>query len=129
MRLTTLLSAAALVGLGCGAAQAATETPYTEAAFTAAQQSGRPILLDITAPWCPVCAKQHPILADLYTKPEFKDLQVFDIDFDTSKPLLRQLGVQMQSTMIVFHGKAEEGRATGVTAAPAIHDLLAKANS
>ena len=50
-------------------------------------------------------------------------------DFDTSKPLLHKLGVQMQSTMIVYHGAKEEGRETGQTAAPAIHDLLAKANS
>ena len=121
----------ATIGLGLASlvsARAATEAPYSDSGFTAAQQAGKPILIDITAPWCPVCAKQNPILAELYTTPEFKDLQVFHVDFDTSKPLLRTLGVQMQSTMIVYHGATEEGRATGVTAAPAIHDLLAKAN-
>ena len=129
MRTTLMLAAAAATVLGFGTAQAATETPYSEAAFTAAQKAGKPILIDVTAPWCPVCAKQHPILSDLYKTPEFKDLQVFDVDFDTSKPLLRTLGVQQQSTMIVYHGDKEAGRATGVTAAPAIHDLLAKSNS
>ncbi len=129
MRFTIAFAAAGLALAGSGTARAATETPYTEAAFQAAQQAGKPILIDITAPWCPVCAKQHPILSQLYTTPEFKDLQVFDVDFDTSKPLLHTLGVQMQSTMIVYHGAKEEGRATGQTAAPAIHDLLAKANS
>ena len=121
--------AAAFVILGFGSALAATQQPYSDGAFAAAQKAGKPILIDITAPWCPVCAKQHPILADLYTQPEFKDLQVFNVDFDTSKPLLHTLGVQMQSTMIVYHGAKEEGRATGVTAVPAIHDLLAKSNS
>ena len=129
MRPTTLLAAAALCLFGNAMARAATEMPYTDAAFAAAQKAGKPILLDVTAPWCPVCAKQHPILSGLYATPEFKDLEVFNIDFDTSKPLLRTLGVQMQSTMIVYHGTTEEGRATGVTAAPAIHDLLAKSNS
>ncbi len=123
------LFAAAFAMMAAGTAQAATQAPYSDTAFTAAQQAGKPILIDITAPWCPTCAKQHPILSDLYTQPEFKDLQVFNVDFDTSKPLLQKLGVQMQSTMIVYHGAKEEGRATGVTAAPAIHDLLAKANS
>ncbi len=126
---STLLAAAVMTVLGFAAAQAATEMPYTDAAFADAQKAGKPILIDITAPWCPVCAKQHPILSSLYTTPEFKDLQVFDVDFDTNKPLLRTLGVQMQSTMIVYHGATEAGRATGVTAAPAIHDLLAKSNS
>ena len=129
MRITTVFAAAAFLALGGSLAQAAEITPYSDAAFAAAQQAGKPILIDVTAPWCPVCAKQHPILSELYTTPEFKDLQVFTVDFDTSKPLLHTLGVQMQSTMIVYHGSKEEGRATGVTAAPAIHDLLAKANA
>ena len=124
--------AVAAIGIGFASlapARAATEVTYSDSGFAAAQAAGRPILLDITAPWCPICAKQHPILSQLYTTAEFKDLQVFDIDFDSSKPLLRKLGVQMQSTMIVYHGDKEAGRATGETAAPAIHDLLAKANS
>ena len=129
MRPTTAFALLGLAVAFTGTARAATETPYSDDAFKAAQLAGKPILIDIPAPWCPVCAKQHPILSQLYTTPEFKDLQVFDVDFDTSKPLLRTLGVQMQSTMIVYHGSTEAGRATGVTAAPAIHDLLAKANS
>ena len=48
----------------------------------------------------------------LYGTPEFANLKVFDVDFDTSKPLLRQLGVQMQSTLIVYHGAKETGRMT-----------------
>ena len=129
MRATTAIAAIGLGVASLATAKAATEATYSDSAFTAAQQAGKPILIDITAPWCPTCAKQHPILSQLYATPEFDDLQVFDVDFDTSKPLLRTLGVQMQSTMIVYHGAKEEGRATGETAAPAIHDLLAKANS
>ena len=129
MNTELLCLAASLVAFGAAVARAADITTYSDAAFEAAQHAGKPILIDITAPWCPTCAKQRPILSELYTTPEFKDLQVFNVDFDTSKPLLRKLGVQMQSTMIVYHGATEEGRSTGVTAAPAIHDLLAKANS
>ncbi len=129
MRLMIVLAAGiGLSAAGLGA-RAATIAPYSDSAFTAAQKAGEPILIDITAPWCPTCAKQRPILSGLYDTPEFKTLRVFTVDFDSSKPLLHTLGVQMQSTMIVYHGAKEEGRATGVTAAPAIHDLLAKANS
>lgn len=35
------------------------------------------------------------------TTPEFAHLQVFDVDFDTSKPLLRQLGVQTQGDSVL----------------------------
>ena len=129
MQRTSMMLGLALSAALATPAFAAVEATYTPAAFAEAQAAGKPILIDITAPWCPVCAKQLPILTGLYDTPEFKTLQVFHVDFDTSKPLLHTLGVQMQSTMIVYHGATEEGRATGVTAAPAIHDLLAKANS
>ena len=128
MRFAPIAAAALAVAFGLGTARAATEAAYTPEAFAAAQQAGKPIAIHVTAPWCPVCAKQKPILAALYATPEFKDLQVFDVDFDSSKPLLQALHVQKQSTLIVYHGRTEEGRGTGETAEPAIHGLLAKAN-
>ena len=110
------------------AAQAATVAPYQPAAFQAAQQADAPILVFVEAPWCPTCAKERPILSQLYDTPEFQKLKVFTVDFDTSKPLLHELGVQMQSTLIVYRGGHETGRATGLTDAGAIHKLLASSD-
>jgi hypothetical protein len=42
----------------------------------------------------------------------------------TSRPLLRQLGVQMQSTLIIYHGTKETGRMTGATDPAVIKRLL-----
>ena len=53
---------------------------------------------------------------------------MLDIDFDTSKPLLRKLHVAQQSTLIVYKGKTEVGRSTGDTDPASIEALLAKAN-
>ncbi len=36
---------------------------YTDAAFDAAQKEGKSILIDVSAPWCPTCKAQAPILA------------------------------------------------------------------
>ncbi len=124
-----LLAAVFVSALGLGAAQAATEQPYSQSAFDAAEAAGKPILLHITAPWCPTCAKQHPILESLYKEPANDALQVFDIDFDTSKPLLQKLHVQMQSTLIAYHGDKEIARTTGITSEPAIRELVAKTGS
>ena len=107
-----------------GAVYAATVLPYQQAAFDAAQKSGEPVLIFVEASWCPTCAKERPILQQLYGTPEFANLKVFDVDFDTSKPLLRQLGVQMQSTLIVYHGAKETGRMTGATDPAVIKRLL-----
>ncbi len=112
-----------------GAVHAATVQPYQQAAFDAAQKSGEPVLIFVEASWCPTCAKERPILQQLYGTPEFANLKVFDVDFDTSKPLLRQLGVQMQSTLIVYHGSKETGRMTGATDPAVIKRLLETSTS
>lgn len=104
--------------------QAATVQPYRQGAFDAAQKNREPILIFVEASWCPTCARERPILRHLYATPEFRNLQVFDVDFDTSKPLLHKLGVQMQSTLIVYHGDRETGRLTGATDPGVIKRLL-----
>ena len=107
-----------------GMADAATVQPYEQAAFDAAQQSGEPVLIFVEASWCPTCARERPILQQLYETPAFANLRVFDVDFDTSKALLHRLGVQMQSTLIVYHGTRETGRITGATDPAVIKKLL-----
>ena len=101
-------------------------TAFTQPAFEAAQKQGKPILVQITASWCPVCAKQRPILSQLEAEPRFKDLVVYNIDFDARKDLVRAMGAQKQSTLIVFDGATEKGRSTGETDPAAIQSLLAK---
>ena len=132
MRRRTLLLAAVVAApltLGFGAARAASEQNYDKAAFAAAQAAGKPILVDIAASWCPVCAAQRPILEKLTADPAFKDLVVFKVDFDAQKDVVRAMGAQMQSTLIVFHGSTEQGRSTGDTNAGSIQALLAKAKA
>ncbi len=114
--------------LSLGSARAATEATFGQDAFAAAQHAGKPILVFIEASWCPTCAKQRPILKQLSGDPAFKNLAIFDVDFDTQKDVVRRFKATMQSTMVVFHGDAEKGRATGETDPTAIRALLAKAN-
>jgi len=115
-------------GLSLGAlASAADKKPFDPAAFEAAQAAGKPILVEVTAPWCPTCKAQAPILSQLRGEPRFKDLVSFNIDFDSQKDLLKKFDVRMQSTLIVFKGPRETGRSTGDTNPTSIGALLAKA--
>jgi thiol-disulfide isomerase/thioredoxin len=107
-------------------ASAEDRLPFDQAAFEAAQAAGKPILVEVSAPWCPICKAQAPTLARLKSEPRFKELVSFNIDFDTQKDLLRAFNVQKQSTLIVFKGKQETGRSTGVTDPGAIETLLEK---
>jgi thiol-disulfide isomerase/thioredoxin len=107
-------------------AAAGDRAAYDQAAFDAAQKAGKPILVEVTAPWCPVCKAQAPILNNIRGEPEFKNLQTFTIDFDSQKELLRAFKVSKQSTLIVFKGATEVGRSTGETDPAKIEALVAK---
>ncbi len=122
-----LLGALAVAAvLAAPIASAADKKPFDQKAFDAAQAAGKPILVEVSAPWCPICKAQAPILSRLRNDPKFKELVSFDIDFDSQKELLKKLNVQKQSTLIVFKGKQETGRSTGDTNAGSIATLLGR---
>lgn len=128
-RRTFLLLPLAPALLAALPAHAATQQPFTEAAFQAAQQEGKPILVYIQASWCPTCAKQRPIIQSLEADPAFANLKIFSVDFDTQKPIVQQFGVRMQSTLIAFHGAKETARSTGQTDPAKIRAILASAEA
>jgi thiol-disulfide isomerase/thioredoxin len=119
------LALSATLSLG-SVASAMDKKPFDQKAFDAAQAAGKPILVEVSAPWCPVCKAQAPILSKLRGDSKFKELVSFEIDFDSQKDLLRKLGVQKQSTLIVFKGKREVGRSTGDTNPGSIATLVGK---
>ena len=125
--LSALLIAAFLAASGAAAREIPTQTPFTPESFARSQREGKPILVYISASWCPTCAIQQPILDQLIEAPEFHDLLVYRIDFDTQKDFVRAMGAQIQSTLIVFHGFTEKGRLIGDTDRDAIKALLDKA--
>lgn len=121
------LLATSLVGLSPSTAFALDASEIEIPGFAAAAAAGRPILIHVTAPWCGTCKIQKPIIARLEKEPAFKDLVVFNVDFDTQKEILRDLRVQRQSTMIVLRGEHEIDRSVGETDPSAIEALLRKA--
>lgn len=126
LRRSVLLTTLALGALGLAPTRAATEAPFTQAAFAAAQQAGKPILLHITAPWCPTCAAQKPIIERVAATTAFKDLVILKVDFDSQKDILRTVNAQNQSTLIVYRGATERGRSAGDTDEASIRTLLQK---
>ena len=121
-----LLATATLFGLA-HAASAATFAPYTPAALQAAQDTGKPVVVEVYAPWCPICARQQPILKTLEASPKYADVTVLRVDFDHQQADLRALHVAMQSTLIAYHGHAETGRLVGVVRRADIEQLFTDA--
>lgn len=128
-RMFSVAAAIGLAGLAPSLAQAATEYPFTREAFAAAQKAGKPILVHVWASWCPTCKAQGPTLSEISADPASKDLLVFKVDFDAQKDVVKDFGVRMQSTLIVFTGATEKGRSTGDTNPASIKTLVAKAYS
>ncbi|MCM0019905.1 MAG: thioredoxin family protein [Tagaea sp.] len=108
-------------------AAAAERRAFSDAAFDAAQAAGKPILVEVTAPWCPTCRVQKPHIDAAAADPRMRDAVFFTVDFDSQKDALRRLNVRSQSTLIAMRGREERGRATGITDGAAIRDLLFRA--
>jgi len=120
-KINVLAVSALLFGLSV-AAQAA--QPFDAKAFEQAQAAGKTILVDVTAPWCPTCRQQRPIIQGIES--EKPNLVVYEVDFDSAKDTLKRFRVQNQSTLIVFKGNNEVGRSTGDTDPARIRALVAK---
>jgi thioredoxin 1 len=128
MRLSSnaFAAVAALVVAVAGITSAAAfeRRKFDTASFKAAQASDKPILVDISATWCPTCKAQHAVLQSLSGKPEYAALVVFEVDFDTQKDAVKAFGARAQSTLIAFRGAQETRRVVGETGAGPIEDLL-----
>ncbi|MDO8280662.1 MAG: thioredoxin family protein [Burkholderiaceae bacterium] len=100
--------------------------PFSQQEFNALTRSGKAVVLDITAPWCPTCKEQKPILERLMKLPAYKDVTLMTIDFDSQKETLRKFKVTMQSTLVAFKGDREVGRSVGDTTPSGLEGLVKK---
>lgn len=97
-----------------------------EAAFAAAEESGRPIYLYWGAVWCPPC---HAISATVFKSPEFIERSklfvpvYLDGDTENAQAYGEKFGVRGYPTMIVF-----DSMGTELTRIPGGIDLQAYAN-
>lgn len=120
------LAAAALAALALTplAVQAAEIRKFDAAGFAAAKREGRPILVDVKAWWCPVCASQNSTIRKAIAAPDFDKLLILEVNYDKQKPEWQALGVRKQATLIGYRGAQEVGRIEFDTNKDAIHSLL-----
>ena len=104
-----LMAAAPLHAAGAGKAA------FTQAACEKAQADGKSILVEISAPWCPACKAQKPVIQDLSSFEPLDKLTIFVVDFDSQKDAVKYLKATQQSTLIACKGKTETARSVGDT--------------
>lgn len=75
----------------------------------------KPLVVYFTASWCPICAKNWPVLSELY--PEYKDrlnLVAIGIDPTDDDEVMRKLSEEEGFTFPVTRGEPDIMRAFGV---------------
>jgi thioredoxin 1 len=122
-----IFAAMAIAVVAVFAVPALAATKFTPAALAEAQKAGKSILVEVSAPWCPVCRAQKVVLGELGKQARFKNIVKLEVDFDTQKDALKALNVRMQSTLIVYKGDKEMGRLAYDASKESIEALLAKA--
>ena len=100
--------------------------PFSQQEFDQLSKAGKPVVLEISAPWCPTCKQQKPIIEGLMKQPAYKDVTLMTIDFDSAKPTLKAFKVNMQSTLVAFKGEKEVGRSVGDTTPAGLEGLIKK---
>jgi thioredoxin 1 len=120
----SIVAAMTWITLAGGPAAAADFKDYEASAFAAAQSEGRPILLDVSAWWCPVCASQRATIKETVGAPAYAKLVIFHINYDRQEAVWKAFGVARQATLIAFKGKQEIGRLDYVTDKVQIRTLL-----
>jgi len=83
--------------------------PFDSKKFKSAQESGKAILVDVYAKWCPTCKRQHAELKEILKAPKYKDMVTFQIDYDQKdkvKEFQEMIGkpIPRQSTIVMFNG-------------------------
>lgn len=115
--------AAALLAASAPAAEL---LPYTDAEFKTLTEAGKPVVLDVHADWCPTCRAQQPVLKRVVSAPPYDVYTVLVVDFDQQTAVRERFKVERQSTLVVFAGSQERGRATGYIDPKSIELLLKK---
>jgi len=124
--LTRGFAGIALFAAAAAPAIAAETRPFDRAAFAAAQEADRPILVEVKAWWCPVCGSQGRTIRETVADPAYRDLIVFQINYDKQKGELPQFQVTRQGTILAYKGAQQVGRLDFVTDKPRIRALIAQ---
>lgn len=114
-----------LLGVLAGptSAVALEQLAFDVASFKAALLAGKPVVVHISAPWCPTCWAQHLVI-DMLAR-EYDSITIYQVDFDGQKDVVRSFRATHQSTLIASHGAREMGRTVGDTSLEGSGALLA----
>jgi thiol:disulfide interchange protein len=124
-----------LVVTGLFSQQADAQHPVDyKTAFSRAQQGDKPLLVLVTAEWCPPCqVMKKTTIPQLLQKKAFKDFHFSTVDLDKQEPLARKLiGTRGVPQLIMYEqkeGKWVRRYLRGAQTPQTVEAFVAQANS
>lgn len=91
-------------------------------------QTEQPVLVDVTAAWCPPCRAAEPVVAAL-AEANPSRLKVVRIDGEESPELVAQLQVRGFPTFVLFAGGKELARQAGFRGPRSLKDFVNQATT
>ncbi len=123
-----LLGAAALAApLAITRAHAFSIEPYEASAAQKAIASGKPVVIEVYASWCPICQSQAAAVEALKDKPAYRDIAYYRVDFDGQKDVVKALN-SPRATLIVYRGGKEVARQSWGATQEDVMKILMKAS-
>lgn len=95
-------------------AQALEIAPYSAQALQSRQDAGEVVGLHFHANWCPTCRVQEKVFHSFKGDASVPGTLLV-VDHDAERALRRELGVRVQSSLIIYNGHEEKHRSGGVT--------------
>jgi thioredoxin 1 len=101
--------------------------PFSNERFAELQEQGELVLIDVFAPWCSTCARQHEVLEKYRAEHPDVDLHILSVDYDNDRQTVRQLRAPRQSTLLLYKGETQFWYSVAETREDVIFDAINRA--
>jgi thioredoxin 2 len=91
--------------------------------FDAAVAGPLPVLVELSAPWCPPC-RPFDLAVERAASDFAGRLKVVTVNIDDAPAAVQRLGVQVVPTLVLLHHGTEVGRRQGTLAAATLNHWL-----
>jgi thiol-disulfide isomerase/thioredoxin len=78
--------------------------PFSEVLFSEQQAQNTVIMIDVYAPWCPICKKQQKLFQQYHEQNPDKPFHVLVVDYDNDKQWVKKFRAPRQSTLLLYKG-------------------------
>lgn len=127
--LVGLLTGLLFLGAAAQGAESQRTERFTKERFEALRAENALILVDISASWCPTCARQGRLIERFRDAHPEVPLHVLQVDFDTQKKWVQHFKAPRQSTLILFRGDERVWFSVAETRKSVIFDAIHAAAS